>query len=200
MLLTLIKTSSASLLPSPSVDKTDSESKPTYLLSPLYLRVPSAAFICAWLPLKVSAFEPLAPEAMTAPPARSISIMPCATLSCVVDKFPSASLTLKPGMIAEVSWLKFCAPGTTFSGGTIETPSNSMRGSNANMCGFAFLPQRLMSFRSPIYQRPSTGFSMLTVPLMPGLSSKKLPRTAARTLMVWLMGSMRAPTSVTLAG
>ena len=150
LFMTLTETLSESELPSLSVDSIDSVSAPTYLLSPLYFSVASAALIWAWLPLSINEFEPLAPTLMAAPPAMSTSIMPWATLSCVLDKLPSASFTLTPVIAEDVSWLKVCALGTVFSSGTIETPSNSMRGSNAKIWGLAFFPQRLMSFKSPM--------------------------------------------------
>jgi hypothetical protein len=53
---------------------------------------------------------------MVAPPARLTVSAPLVTLSCVVDRLPSTSLTLTPLIASTVSSFTLCAPGTVFSG------------------------------------------------------------------------------------
>jgi len=72
--------------------------------------------ICAWVPDSVRVEEPFAPALMVAPPARLTFNAPLVTLSCVVERLPSASLTAIPAIEREVSSLTVCAPGTVFTG------------------------------------------------------------------------------------
>jgi hypothetical protein len=72
--------------------------------------------ICACVPDSVRVEEPLAPAPIVAPPARLTVTVPLVTVSCVVDKLPSTSLTLMPPIGKAVSSLTVCAPGMLFTG------------------------------------------------------------------------------------
>ena len=72
--------------------------------------------ICACVPDSVRVEEPFAPALMVAPPARLTFSEPLVTVSCVVARLPSTSLTLTPAMESAVSSLTVCAPGTVLTG------------------------------------------------------------------------------------
>ena len=76
----------------------------------------SAALICACVPAEVSVDEPFAPALIVAPPARLTVTVPFVTVSCVVVRLPSTSLTLTPPIESAVSSFTVCAPGTVFTG------------------------------------------------------------------------------------
>ena len=59
---------------------------------------------------------PFAPALIVAPPARLTVTVPFVTVSCVVDRLPSTSLTLTPPIESAVSSFTVCAPGTVFTG------------------------------------------------------------------------------------
>ncbi len=88
--------------------------------------------ICACVPDSVRVEEPLAPALMLAPPARLTFNVPLATVSCVVARLPSTSLTEIPPIESNVSSFTVCAPGTVFTGPSfteetvIETASESV--------------------------------------------------------------------------
>ncbi len=60
--------------------------------------------------------EPFAPALIVAPPATLTVTVPFVTLSCVVERLPSTSLTLTPLIESAVSSFTLCAPGTLFTG------------------------------------------------------------------------------------
>ena len=65
----------------------------------LYLRVCSAALICASVPLSVRVAESLVPALMVAPPIGKVTFnTPRSTDSVVLARLPSTSFTLKPVM------------------------------------------------------------------------------------------------------
>ena len=72
--------------------------------------------IWACVPDSVSVELPLAPALIVAPPARLTFSAPLVTVSCVVERLPSTSLTEMPAIESEVSSLTVCAPGTVFTG------------------------------------------------------------------------------------
>ncbi len=72
--------------------------------------------IWAWVPESVRVELPFAPALMLAPPARLTFRAPLVTLSCVVARLPSTSLTEIPAIESAVSSLTVCAPGTVFTG------------------------------------------------------------------------------------
>ena len=80
------------------------------------MRVASAALICACVPDSVSVELPFAPALIVAPPARLTFSAPLVTLTCVVDRLPSTSLTEIPPIGSAVSSLTVCAAGTTLTG------------------------------------------------------------------------------------
>ena len=68
---------------------------------------------------KVSVVELFAPALIVAPPARLTVTVPLPTVSCVVARLPSTSLTLTPPSASAVSSVTVCAPGTTFTGASL---------------------------------------------------------------------------------
>ena len=72
--------------------------------------------IWACVPESVRVEDPLAPALIVAPPARLTFSAPLVTLSCVVERLPSTSLTLTPAIESAVSSFTVCAPGTLFTG------------------------------------------------------------------------------------
>ena len=72
--------------------------------------------ICAWVPEIVRVDEPFAPALMVAPPARLTFSAPLVTVSCVVARLPSTSLTEMPAIESAVSSFTVCAPGTVLTG------------------------------------------------------------------------------------
>ncbi len=88
--------------------------------------------ICAWVPDRVSVKLPLAPELIVAPPASDTLSTPLVTVSCVVERLPSTSLTDTPLIESTASSFTVCAPGTVFTGPSfteltvIETASESV--------------------------------------------------------------------------
>ena len=88
--------------------------------------------IWACVPESVRVELPLAPALIVAPPARLTFNVPLVTVSCVVARLPSTSLTLTPLIESAVSSLTVCAPGTVFTGPSfteltvIETASESV--------------------------------------------------------------------------
>ena len=68
------------------------------------------------MPDSVRVEEPFAPALIVAPPARLTFSAPLVTVSCVVDRLPSTSLTEIPPIESAVSSLTVCAPGTVFTG------------------------------------------------------------------------------------
>jgi hypothetical protein len=116
---TVMTTASESVAPLPSVESTVSVSAPLKFGSPWYDRLASAALICACVPASVRVAEPFAPAPMVAPPARLTFSTPFATLSCVVARLPSTSLTLTalpPVKASAVSSLTLTAAGVEFTG------------------------------------------------------------------------------------
>ena len=68
------------------------------------------------MPESVRVEEPLAPALIVAPPARLTFSAPLVTVSCVVERLPSTSLTDTPPIESAVSSFTVCAPGTVFTG------------------------------------------------------------------------------------
>ena len=86
----------------------------------------SAALICVCVPLSVSVALPLAPALIAAPPASVTLSVPWLTVSCVLARLPSTSLTLIGLPLAllkasAVSSLTVCAPGTVLTGASLVT-------------------------------------------------------------------------------
>ena len=107
---------SESVAPFASVERMVSVSAPLNSALPWYERLASAALICAWVPESVRVEVPLAPALIVAPPARLTFSAPLVTLSCVVARLPSTSLTEIPAIESDVSSFTLCAPGTVFTG------------------------------------------------------------------------------------
>ncbi len=88
--------------------------------------------ICACVPESVSVELPFAPALTVAPPARLTFNVPLVTVSCVVERLPSTSLTDIPPIESNVSSFTVCAPGTAFTGPSLteltvmETASESV--------------------------------------------------------------------------
>jgi hypothetical protein len=59
--------------------------------------------ICACVPDSVSVELPFAPALMVAPPARLTLSVPLVTVSWVLDRLPSTSLTERPPIESDVS-------------------------------------------------------------------------------------------------
>ena len=117
--VTVIATASESVAPLASVESTVSVSPPLKSALPWYATLASAALICASVPDRVSVEEPLAPALMLAPPARLTLSVPFETLSCVVARLPSTSITLivlAPVKTSTASSLTVRAPGTVLTG------------------------------------------------------------------------------------
>ena len=72
--------------------------------------------ICVCVPESVRVPVPLAPELIVAPPPRVTVIVPLATLSLVVDRLLSPSLTLTPAIAKEVFLTTVWADGITLMG------------------------------------------------------------------------------------
>ena len=68
------------------------------------------------MPDSVRVEEPFAPALIVAPPARLTFSVPFVTLSCVVARLPSTSLTDIPLIESALSSFTVCAPGTVFIG------------------------------------------------------------------------------------
>ena len=62
---------------------------------------------------------PFAPALIVAPPARLTVTVPLPTVSAVVAKLPSTSVTESPLIDSAVSSLTVCAPGTVFTGASL---------------------------------------------------------------------------------
>ena len=62
---------------------------------------------------------PLAPLVIVAPPARLTVRLPLSTLSLLVARLPSTSLTLMPVMASAVSSFTVWAPGTVLTGASL---------------------------------------------------------------------------------
>jgi hypothetical protein len=114
--LTVMATASESVAPLASVESTVRVSPPLKFALPWYDRLASAALICACVPDRVRVEEPFAPALIVAPPASETFSVPLVTVSCVVDRLPSTSLTAIPPTERTVSSLTDCAPGTVFTG------------------------------------------------------------------------------------
>ena len=81
--------------PSLSVETTVSVSTPLVLLLAWYVRVARVALIWLSFPLRVRLSDPFAPAEIDAPPAARMTFRrPCRTLSCVLARLPSLSVTV----------------------------------------------------------------------------------------------------------
>ena len=104
--------------------------------------------ICACVPESVSVEEPFAPALMVAPPARLTFSAPFVTLSCVVARLPSTSLTEMPAIESAVSSFTACAPGTVFTGPSF-TELTVMATASESVAPFASV-DRTVSVSAPL--------------------------------------------------
>ena len=82
--------------------------------------------ICAWVPARVRVPVPFAPALIVAPPARLTVTVPLPTVSAVVARLPSTSVTESPLIDSAVSSLTVCAPGTVFTGASFTAATVSV--------------------------------------------------------------------------
>ena len=105
--------------------------------------------ICACVPLNVSVPVPFAPALIVAPPARLTFSVPLPTVSCVVARLPSTSVTLTPAIDSAVSSATVCAPGTVFTGASFTAVTVSATVSISVSAAASLLPCLVTVSRSP---------------------------------------------------